>query len=199
MKVKKFSVAGFSSNCYLVLDDEEKRAVAVDPSVPYQSVMQELNAPVTIDAIVAIDDWKIQTNAPLMIGKNDVDSFVDPKISYASYFNINIACNRCDRALGDKDRIPVGGQSLTVMNTPGHSPGSICLLGEDFVISGDTLFADGSVGRSDFHGGNTVHLWESVKALLRLPTETAVYPGHGYATTIGREAQYHSFLGDAKN
>ena len=98
------------------------------------------------------------------------------------------------RLLADGDRIALGGTELAVIHTPGHTPGGICLLGEDILISGDTLFA-GSIGRTDLPGGDTNTLLRSIRErLLPLPDATRVYPGHGPATTIGREREANPFL-----
>jgi len=80
-----------------------------------------------------------------------------------------------------------------VLHTPGHSPGSICLLGEGSLFSGDTLFA-GSIGRTDFPGGSMDRMKESFKRLLTLPAETKVLPGHGPSTTIKTEKTDNFFV-----
>jgi glyoxylase-like metal-dependent hydrolase (beta-lactamase superfamily II) len=88
--------------------------------------------------------------------------------------------------VADGDEIRIGDLAFTILHTPGHSPGGMCLLGPGLVITGDTLFA-GSVGRTDFYGGDMRKLKQSFKRLMTLPSETKVLPGHGPASTIGRE------------
>jgi hydroxyacylglutathione hydrolase len=80
-----------------------------------------------------------------------------------------------------------------VMHTPGHSPGSICLLGEKLIFTGDTLFA-GGIGRTDFPGSSSRDMKSSLVKLLRLPDGLIVYPGHGPVTTIGEERQNNPFF-----
>jgi glyoxylase-like metal-dependent hydrolase (beta-lactamase superfamily II) len=99
-----------------------------------------------------------------------------------------------DRLLEDGDKIQVGDITLEVIHTPGHTPGGICLkVGQD-LITGDTLFA-GSVGRSDFPGGNHNVMINSIKTkLLVFPDSTRIYPGHGPSSTIGAEKRHNPFL-----
>lgn len=89
--------------------------------------------------------------------------------------------------LEEGDAVEAGGMRFTVLHTPGHSPDSVCLLGQGVVFTGDLLFADG-FGRTDIPGGSAKELERSVKEkIMVLPPETLVYPGHGPATTIGSE------------
>jgi len=98
--------------------------------------------------------------------------------------------------LQDKETIEFAGISLTVIHTPGHTPGGICLYCQDegVVFAGDTLFAE-SIGRTDFPGGSMSQLAESVRTrLFVLPDATRVYPGHGPDTTIGHEKKFNPFV-----
>jgi glyoxylase-like metal-dependent hydrolase (beta-lactamase superfamily II) len=101
-----------------------------------------------------------------------------------------------DVILGDGDELRVGNTRLRVLHTPGHSAGGICLLGGGALFSGDTLFM-GSVGRTDFTGGSMEQLKDSFRRLMGLPPETMVLPGHGPATTIGRERTGNILSGGA--
>ncbi|MDP9226162.1 MAG: MBL fold metallo-hydrolase, partial [Actinomycetota bacterium] len=88
---------------------------------------------------------------------------------------------------------------LEVVHTPGHSPGSISLISEGAVFSGDTLFAS-SIGRSDLPGGDDQLLRRVIRGkLFGFHDETIVYPGHGPATTIGRERRFNAFVGDGSH
>jgi glyoxylase-like metal-dependent hydrolase (beta-lactamase superfamily II) len=99
------------------------------------------------------------------------------------------------RAVDEGDSIPVGAQKLSVLHTPGHSIGSMCLYDEasGILIAGDTLFY-GAVGRTDLPTGDGAQQKESLKKLAQLPDETKVYCGHDEDTTIGREKRY-GYLG----
>jgi glyoxylase-like metal-dependent hydrolase (beta-lactamase superfamily II) len=92
-----------------------------------------------------------------------------------------------DRLLADGDSIVIGRGALEVLHTPGHTPGSICLRGGGFLLSGDTLFFEG-VGRTDLPGGNQKQLEDSIRdKVFVLPDDLVVLPGHGPLTTIGQE------------
>jgi len=93
-----------------------------------------------------------------------------------------------DEFLDDGDELRLGNSSMTVIHTPGHTPGSICLLWEGRLFSGDTLFR-GAFGRTDLPGGSYEDLAMSIRKLLDLPDETLVLPGHGDETTIGAERE----------
>jgi len=84
---------------------------------------------------------------------------------------------------------------VTVLHTPGHSPGSICLIGEGILIAGDLLFA-GSIGRTDLPGGSMAQMWSSLKRIVALPGDYIVYPGHGPQTTLDAERRSNPFLQD---
>jgi len=100
------------------------------------------------------------------------------------------------RDLADGQRIPIGGESVEVLHTPGHSPGGVCFLSGDSLWAGDTLFA-GSIGRTDLPGGSFAELERSIHTrLFRLGDGVRVYPGHGPATTIGRERVDNPFVGE---
>jgi len=92
------------------------------------------------------------------------------------------------------DEVRVGGLTFSVRHTPGHSPGSVCLLGDGVVFAGDVLF-QGSIGRTDLPGGDLDALLASIeRELLVLPDSTIVYSGHGPQTTIGAERRGNPFL-----
>ena len=205
MEIKRFSGNGFASNCYIILGQDGEHAIVIDPSVPYRSVSAHFTHPLVIDAIVlthahadhllALDDWKAATHAPVLIGKGDADALFDPVRNCALFLGLGeTSYGQADRTISGGEKLILSNEVLTVICTPGHSPGSLCLLGSGFLISGDTLFACGGVGRTDFEGGSPELLAQSLSTLFQLPHETTVYPGHGPATTVGREALYHEYL-----
>ncbi len=101
-----------------------------------------------------------------------------------------------DTAAEEGNRLSAGSVELRIVHTPGHSPGSISLFGDDVVFSGDTLFAQG-VGRVDLPGGDGRALVGAIKEkIFTLPDDTPVYPGHGPATTVAREKRLNPFVGE---
>ena len=90
-------------------------------------------------------------------------------------------------------RLEIAGMEFTVLHTPGHTPGSVCLIVEDTMFSGDTLFA-GSCGRTDLPGGDWATIQNSLHRLAALPGDYRVFPGHGENTTLAQERQYNPYL-----
>lgn len=135
---------------------------------------------------------KRQCGALILIHKDDA-----PMLSSESFFlGLKVKPHNPDKTVTDGDLIEIGKTCLKVIHTPGHTRGSICLLGKGVVFTGDTLFA-GSIGRTDLPEGSFEEIIESIrKRLMTLPDETLVYPGHGPFSSIGKEKRTNPFLID---
>ena len=94
---------------------------------------------------------------------------------------------------GEGDRIEKAGLSFRILHTPGHTPGSVCLIVENSMFSGDTLFA-GSCGRTDLPGGDWATLHRSLNRLAQLENDFTVYPGHGESTSLAQEKRYNPYM-----
>ena len=94
---------------------------------------------------------------------------------------------------GEGNRIEKAGLSFRVLHTPGHTPGSVCLIAGDALFSGDTLFC-GSCGRTDLPGGDWATIRRSLHRLAQLESDLTVYPGHGEATSLTQEKQFNPYL-----
>jgi glyoxylase-like metal-dependent hydrolase (beta-lactamase superfamily II) len=111
----------------------------------------------------------------------------------ARLFGLRVTSPPADQLLKEEDTIQIGKVNLKILHTPGHSKGSIALLGDNEIYVGDTLFA-GSIGRYDFPDASYEEIMHSLKRLMKLPDQMKVYPGHGPITTIGRERRSNPFL-----
>ena len=136
------------------------------------------------------------TGAEILIHEGDAPLLASASKQSAAFGMNSPSSPPADRYVKHGDVIIAGEISLTVLHTPGHSPGGISLLEQGMVFTGDALFA-GSIGRSDLMGGDLMTLLRSIKTnLMTLPDETKVFSGHGPASTIGEERRENPFLNE---
>jgi glyoxylase-like metal-dependent hydrolase (beta-lactamase superfamily II) len=193
------------TNTYLVADSEAGRAIAIDPSCVGEQILERCRENNwKLDAIVLthshidhVHDTALlarETGAPVLAHKAAATALKDPIRSGAAWLGMDLDPCEVSRTLAENDTVQVGGIALRVLHLPGHSPCSICLLGEGCCFGGDLLFRDG-VGRWDLPGGNEKKLIASLRRLAsECGDDVTVYPGHGPATTMGRERRKNSFL-----
>jgi len=196
---------GMGVNCYLVSCDQTRKAVLIDPGAGSQMILEWLNKHDLdiqyillthghYDHIGAVEELRRKLGLQVAIHKDDADMLLNPAKNLSHFLGKNVALSPAEILLEDNQQLKLGKIILKVLHTPGHTPGSICLLTGEGLISGDTLF-NGSVGRTDFPGGNMQVLIDSIsRKLLQLDDNTPVYPGHESKTTIGRERKYNPFI-----
>jgi glyoxylase-like metal-dependent hydrolase (beta-lactamase superfamily II) len=202
---EKLGVGSMDVNCYIIGCDKTKVAAVVDPGAEGGRILKRLEALGLkckyiilthghVDHIAALQEVRDATGAAVLIHTQDAGMLTSPAQNLSMFMGLTIKLKEAERLLENGDKIQVGEVVLEVIHTPGHTLGGISLkVGKD-LITGDTLFA-GSVGRSDFPGGNHNVLINSIKTkLLAFPDETKVYPGHGPASTIGAEKIHNPFL-----
>jgi hydroxyacylglutathione hydrolase len=209
MKIDRFILGDFETNCYVVrVDETAKDCLVIDPGFDAQQIVdflaeRELN-PVAVvlthghaDHIVGVDLLRQQfPKVRVYIHKLDAMMLADAAANLSSLVGRPYMAEPADVLLEDGQTLDQAGIRLEVLHTPGHTPGGICLYArqEGLAFVGDTLFAD-SVGRADFPGGDMGQLIRGIKSkLLTLPDNTVVYPGHGMRSTIGRERRANPFL-----
>lgn len=190
----------YQVNCYILSGDDTK-CIIVDPgdeAEKIQHVLDEkgltpeviINTHGHADHIGANDAW----NVPIWIAKEDAAFLTDPMLNLSALFDKAICSPPATRLLTDGEVCEVCGLIFTVLHTPGHTPGGICLLFDEFVLSGDTLF-HGSVGRTDFPYGNGRQIIAAIKnKLMPLDDAYVICPGHGEPSTIGFERKNNYFL-----
>lgn len=203
--IKKLVVGPFASNCYIVGSESTKEGLIVDPGAEADKILKsvkELGLKIKslvlthghIDHIEGLGKVKEATGAEVAIHADDAEFLRQPS-GFIFGFSYQ-APPSPDRLLKGGDSIDIGDLHFSVLHTPGHSPGSICLLGHGAVFSGDTLFNYG-IGRHDLPGGSYNQLMNSLHTkLMVLPDDTVVYSGHGTETTIGTERRGNPFLSD---
>ena len=194
MHVEKFTGGPYATNGYVVSDKSEAAAIDV-PAGTAKKILEYLKTNSLHLALVIAthvhwdhieDAAKLCKAAGAEFAIHRTDEENQSEIN--SIFEGEAGLVRADKHLAENDKINAGGVALSVLHTPGHTPGSICLYAkkEKILFSGDTLFK-GSYGRIDFPLSNQEDMTKSLHRLAKLPFDTSVYPGHGLHTTIGSE------------
>ncbi|MFA5515709.1 MAG: MBL fold metallo-hydrolase [Desulfuromonadales bacterium] len=208
MFLQTLMVGPLQVNCYLIGCEKTGTAAVIDPGEEGERILAALaaaglelkmivNTHGHFDHVGANRFLVEKTGAELLIHEGDVPLLARAR-EHAAIFGLSaVPSPPPTRNLAGGDTLQLGEISLQVFHTPGHSPGGICLLAEDHLFAGDTLFA-GSVGRTDVPGGDHELLLQNIRnQLLVLPDATIVHPGHGQDTTIGRERRSNPYVGDA--
>jgi len=209
MITKMFTVGALYTNCYVVGCNETKEALIIDPGFDTELVAKRIlreadqlelqikyivNTHGHPDHIAGNGIVKKLTSAPILIHEYDAPMLTRATENLTMLFGLRTASlPPADRILHNGDAIKVGEVMLRVLHTPGHTRGSISILGNDVVFTGDTLFA-GSIGRTDLPDSSPKEIMSSLKKLTILQDHIKVYPGHGPASTIGEEKKSNPFL-----
>ena len=197
--------------CYIVSCEKTNEAAIIDPGGNEDAILgycrdNNLQVKYIIDThghpdhVCGNGRLKEETGAKIVMHREDAIFFWQPEVQeYFSMLGLPES-PKPDVLVNDGDTITIGEEELKVIHTPGHTPGGICLYSKPDCFTGDTLFV-GGVGRTDFPGGSTQELMQSIKErLLTLPPDTVVWPGHGYGgrkSTIGEEERTNAFIAGA--
>ncbi|GAB4306446.1 MAG: hydroxyacylglutathione hydrolase GloC [Myxococcota bacterium] len=200
-------VSAFMENAYLIADKETKEGYFIDPGDDAETLialaeklsvkpLAILNTHGHIDHIAAVADLKKHYGIKFFLHKED-EVWLENVNVQARLFGVpKVEKPAVDDFLRDGDEFKMGEFTIKTIHTPGHSAGGVCfyIQSADVLITGDTLF-EGSIGRTDFPGGNYEQLIATIKnKILTLPENTEVYSGHGGVTTVGKEKLYNPFL-----
>ncbi len=205
MIIQSLVVGPIQANCFILGDEKTQEAVVIDPGDEAQRILAGLqkqalklkyiiNTHGHFDHVGANKALKEKTGAPILIHRAEAPLLAQLSSSAAVWGMQVDDSPPADRLLEDGDKISFGEITLEVIHTPGHSLGGISLYTPKDLFVGDTLFA-GSIGRTDFPGGDYDQLISGVRTrLFVLGDDVRVFPGHGPATTIGQERRYNPFF-----
>ena len=207
MKIKKYVVGMIGTNCYLVINEETKESVMVDPGAypaKVKNAVKEqglklkavLLTHAHFDHIMGLSDVMEDVKVPVYVEEADLPMMTDGESNLSSTYVRG--GYRFEEAVpvSDGQQLEIAGFQFRVIHTPGHTAGGTCyyIESDKTLMSGDTLFA-GSVGRTDYPTASSAAMMESLHdKLCKLPDDTDVYPGHGEFTTIGYEKQNNPFM-----
>ncbi len=194
LKMKTLPLGAYQTNCYLVWGEESQTCVVIDPGYEPDAVLleakklgKEISAILLthghFDHVGAVRELVAEIGCPVYL--NEADLSMPPQMTAGPLYYTN--------TYGEGDRLELAGLSFKVLHTPGHTPGSICLMCENKIFSGDTLFW-GSCGRTDLPGGSWATIRVSLKRLAELSGDYDVYPGHGDATALSFERKMNPYM-----
>ena len=194
MKLVTMALGAYQTNCYMICAEDSAKCVVIDPGYePQRVLMQAATLGKTIEAILlthghfdhvgAVRDIAAETDCDVYICPEDLS--MPPQMTAGPLYYTH--------TYTEGDVLSLAGLQIRVIRTPGHTQGSVCLLVEDAMFSGDTLF-EGSCGRTDLPGGDWAQILQSLKRLKELNRDYKVYPGHGGSTTLAEERMYNPYM-----
>ena len=194
LNMKHLALGAYQTNCYLVWDEDSPSCVVIDPGYNPEIVLAEAKllgkeiAAILLthghfDHVGGVKDIVAETGCKVYLC--DADLSMPPQMTAGPLYYPN--------TYSDGSFVEEAGLSFKVLHTPGHTPGSVCLMCENVLFSGDTLFW-GSCGRTDLPGGSWSTIQASLKRLAELPGDYDVYPGHGDATKLSFERKMNPYM-----
>ena len=193
-KIHTLAVGDLQTNCYLVWDDRQASCVVIDPGAEPEKILaqaEELGLRIEgvllthghFDHVGGVTALVKATDCSVYVCEEELS--LDPRLTAGPLHYTH--------TYDEGDEICLAGLRFQVLRTPGHTPGSVCLLSEDTLFSGDTLFA-GTCGRTDLPGGSWAQMQASLTRLAQPEKNDRVYPGHGRSTTIEYEKKYNPYM-----
>ena len=194
LKINVLPLGDYQTNCYILHNEESRDCVILDPGYEPEIIARFLEEKgLTLRAILlthchfdhvgAVRELAAQTGCRVYLCQKDLA--MPPMLTNGPLYYTD--------TYADGDTVTQAGIPFRVLETPGHTPGSVCLITGENLFSGDTLFA-GSCGRTDLPGGDSRAMRDSLRRLAALKENYNVYPGHGSASTLDREKQTNPYL-----
>lgn len=194
MNVKTLVLGDYGTNCYILWNEGNANCLVIDPGYEPETVLDTVESlGLGIEAVLLTHGHfdhvggvrQIAADTGCRVFLNPADTSMPPMMTAGQLYYT-------DTYQGGEE-LELAGLKVSVMSTPGHTPGSVCLMCGEHMFSGDTLFA-GSCGRTDLPGGDWDTIVNSLSRLKELDADFHVYPGHGSATTLAREKRVNPYM-----
>lgn len=193
-QIQILTLGDYQTNCYIIKHKRSKTCCVIDPGSDAQTILDILrDMKLTLEAILlthahfdhvgAVKELAAEADCAVYLCPDDLSmppAFTAGPLYYTHTYK-------------EGDILHLAGLEFHVMHTPGHTPGSVCLIADDALFTGDTLFA-GSCGRTDLPGGSAEQICASLARLASLERDYYIYPGHGCNTTLAEEKQHNPYL-----
>ena len=194
LKVHAMALGAYQTNCYIIHDETSKTCCVIDPGYDADTILDKLESlGLSLEAILlthghfdhvgAVKDLAAETGCDVYIHPEDLS--MPPMMTAGPLYYT--------KTYGEGTQLKLAGLEISVLHTPGHTPGSVCLLAETTIFSGDTLF-QGSCGRTDLPGGDWATITKSLKRLAALEGNFWFFSGHGPSTTLRDEKKYNPYM-----
>ena len=194
LNVHALVLGAYQTNCYIIHDDASKTCCVIDPGYQSEDILDKLtDLGLSLEAILlthghfdhvgAVRDLVADTGCAVYLCAEDLNMPANLTAGQLYYTN----------TYAEGSQLHLAGLDITVLHTPGHTPGSVCLLVDSTLFAGDTLFA-GSCGRTDLPGGSWEQMQQSLKRLSQIEANLWVLPGHGESTTLNEEKRHNPYL-----
>ena len=194
LKVHALALGAYQTNCYIIHDEKSTTCCVIDPGYDPNTILDKLDSlGLTLEAVLlthghfdhvgGVKELAAETGCDVYLHPDDLT--MHPMMTAGALYYT--------KTYTEGTTLHLAGLDITILHTPGHTPGSVCLLTETTILSGDTLFA-GSCGRTDLPGGNWATILKSLKRLASLEGNFWILPGHGPSTTLRDEKRYNPYL-----
>lgn len=202
ISVKTAVFGNLENNCYIITDDKSGKSALVDCTENSAKMRDYINGADIeyillthghYDHIGGVADIKEQTGAKVVISREDEHMLSSSKGSLAAFCGVSQKNSQADILVSDNDILKLGETEIKVMSTPGHTKGSVCYLCDGVIFSGDTLFFC-SCGRTDFPGGDSGEMINSLKKIANINENLTVYPGHDRSSTLDFERANNPYI-----